>query len=118
MTTLADMHPIDAATFRRRIDAAARATSTVDERATADWGDDNRFPVTGFLAEPLGCGVDFFLSDAMLAFPMFDMNVRQDIAVDAFEAAREVIVSGLADHARRIMPVVAAVADYRVEGSL
>lgn len=80
-----------------------RVIGTVRERTPVDWWRRAAEIVDAGIVDgadsPLGPGVDFFCYDLDLAAPD---DVREAIAEDAYEAAREVIVGGLHEHERRM----------------
>lgn len=54
---------------------------------------------------PMGAGVSFYLDDEDGEGLLFPADVRQEIASDAFEAARETIMQGISTHLRHVAGV-------------
>lgn len=70
--------------------------------------------VPGQTAGPLGLGVDFFADDMWVAVPD---DVRDELQEDAYEAARQVIVTGLERHCERMAKAAAAVGQITREAT-
>lgn len=89
---------------------SSSAVQAVRERTSDDWwlaaAEIDLAQNDGSTGGPVGAGVDFLAEEAVVMMPY---ELRQAIADDAYEAAREAIFDGFERFARQLIPVIHAI---------